>query len=202
MGFPFCEGGSVAEDTREGVVVLDPVVGIDDAVFGGGVADDHLGNARVEDHALAHHAAVGARHQAPILGVGADHVQGSTQHLLSRRVDDGVGLGVDGAAHFVALTPGDVQLVTHAVGQVDAVLAAARGTVVARGQNDVVLDDDGAVPLAQAGATLGHGLGDIEIVVLLGNTRGHTNLRICILWGIILQYIIVSHFREQIKAIG
>ena len=41
----------------------------------------------------------------------------------------------------------------------------------------VVLDDDGAVALTHTGTALGHGLGDIEVVVLLGNTRGHRNLR-------------------------
>lgn len=169
--------GSVAEDTREGVVVLDPVLYVDDAVFGGGVADDHLGNARVEDHALAHHAAVGARHQGAVLGIGADHVQSSAQHLVAGGVDDGVGLGVDRAAHLVALTTGNVQLVPHTVGQIDAVLASSGGTVVARGQDDVILDDDGAVTLPHTGTALGHGLGDIEVVVLLGNARGHRNLR-------------------------
>jgi hypothetical protein len=54
---------------------------------------------------------------------------------------------VDRAAHFVALAAGDVQLVSHAVGQINAVLAASGGTVIARGQNDVVLPSGGRPPL-------------------------------------------------------
>ena len=76
---------------------------------------------------------------------------------------------MDRAAHFIALTAGDLQLFTHAEIQVGTILTSAGGAVVARGDDDVVLDDDGSVFLAQAGASLGDCLGDIKVIIMLGN---------------------------------
>ena len=54
------------------------------------------------------------------------------------------------------------------VGKIVAVLATARGAVVARGDDDVVFDDDGTVFLAQAGASLGNRLRNVQIIIVLG----------------------------------
>ena len=115
---------SISEDTAERIVVVYPGLNVYDAEVLGVISDDDLRDTRVYYHTLAHHAAVGARHQRAILGIGADHVEGPAQHLVAGGVDDGIGLGVDRAAHFVALAAGDVQLVPHTVGKIDAVLAA------------------------------------------------------------------------------
>jgi hypothetical protein len=74
---------------------------------------------------------------------------------------------VNRAAKLVSLSAGDVELVSHTVIEVAAVLSAAGRTVVSGRDDNVVLYDDRAVLFAQAGATLGNRLRDIKIVIML-----------------------------------
>ena len=158
--------GSVAEDTAERIVVLDPVLDLDDAEVGGRIADDDSLDPRVDDLALAHHAGGGSGNQLSALGVHAHHVKRCAQHLLTGGGDDGVGLGVQRAAKLVSLTARNAQRLAHTGADVVAILASARSSVVAGGDDGIVLDDDGTVVLAQAGRSLRDGLGNIQIVVM------------------------------------
>lgn len=80
-------------------------------------------------------------------------------------VDDRVHFGVDRTAELIALPARDTHAVAGAVAQVGAVLAAARRADIAGGDDLVVFDDDRAEVAPQAGAALGDGLGDVEVVV-------------------------------------
>ena len=142
-----------------------------------GVAKDDGGDTGVDDHALAHHAGADVAHDGAVLRVDAGLIQRRAQHLIAGGGDDGVGFGMDRAAHLVALAAGDLQLFAHTKIQIGAVLTATGGAVVARCDDDVVLDDDGAVFFAQAGASLGDRLGDIKIIVVLRLLSGLHFLR-------------------------
>jgi hypothetical protein len=74
---------------------------------------------------------------------------------------------VNRAAKLVSLSAGDVELVSHTVIEVAAVLSAARRAVVSGRYDNVVLDDDSAVLFAQAGATLGDRLRYVKIIIML-----------------------------------
>ena len=82
----------------DGLVVLDPVLHVHHGVFGGGVANDDLGNAGVDDVPAAHGAGGGVVQQLPRDGVPAAEVEGAADALAAGGGDDGVGLCVDGTA--------------------------------------------------------------------------------------------------------
>lgn len=94
-------------------------------------------------------------------------VEGGAQGLAAGGGDDGVGLGVDGAAQLVPLPGWDVQRLAGAVVQIHAVAPPAGGAVVASGDDLVALDENGPIAPAQAGGAPGHRLGDVQIVILL-----------------------------------
>ena len=108
-------------------------------------------------------------HYCPGLPITAHQVQGAAHHVPAAGGDNGVGLGVDAAAQLIPLSPGDLHGLTGAEAHVHAVLPATGRTVVAGGDDLVVLHDDRAVAPAQAGGPLQHRLGDVQIVVFLAD---------------------------------
>ena len=72
---------------------------------------------------------------------------------------------MDTAAQLISLSGGDIQLLPDAVAQLRAVDPAPGRTVLARGDDLVIADDDGAVMPAAAGGTLQHSLGNVQIVI-------------------------------------
>ena len=81
----------------------------------------------------------------------------------------GILLCVECPAKFVPLAGRNIQLLAQTSAFFFAVSKAHRCTVVAGSDDAVILDDDGTVFLAQAGASLGDCLGDIKVIIMLGN---------------------------------
>ena len=90
-----------------------------------------------------------------------DDIDGTANHVASSGGDDCVLFGVYSDTQFVSFALGDVQLFTFAEASVDTVGFAARRSVVAGGDDFVVIDDDGAITPAQAGAAGSHFAGDV-----------------------------------------
>ena len=134
--------------------MLDPIRNADHTVFLFGVSDNHRLNTRIDHRAFAHHAAVGARHRLARLRVRAAKVQRRADHLLARRRNDCIHLGMHGAAKLVSLAARQLQLLTDAPVQISAVLSAARRTVIACGKDAVVLHNNRAKATAHAGRAL------------------------------------------------
>ena len=132
----------------------------DDAAVG--LVVDDLRELCVAEHAAAEEAGLAARERA--VGVDADDVDGRAFHRGRVGVDDGVLLGMDGDAKLVVLAFRDMQALALADAGVDAVGLAARCAVVARADDNVVFDDDGAVAAAQAGRAAADGTRDVEEV--------------------------------------
>ena len=107
---------------------------------------DDLGELGIAQHAAAEQARL-ARGEAAV-GVDADDVDRRPLHRGGVGVDDGVLLGVDGHAELVVLSLRHMEALALTVARVDAVGLAARRAVVARADDDLVLDDDGAVAAA------------------------------------------------------
>ena len=155
---------SIAPLAAEGFVVVDPVRHGDHPVVVLVVADDHLFDAGVDDHALAHGAAAGVGNVPPVR-LHAGEVHRGVDHLVAGGADDGVGLGMDAAAQLIAFAAGNAQLRPDAVAHIGAVLTAPGRANVAGGDHLVVLDDDRAVAAAQAGGAFGYHLRQVEIIV-------------------------------------
>lgn len=132
----------------------------DDAAVG--LVVDDLRELCVAEHAAAEEAGLAARERA--VGVDADDVDRRTVHGGWVGVDDGVLFGVDGDAELVVPAFRDVQALALADAGIDAVGFAARCAVVARADDDVVFDDDGAVAAAQAGRAAADSTRDVKEV--------------------------------------
>ena len=131
------------------------------------VADNDALDTCIDNHTTAHVAGAGIGNQCTCLGIAHGQIKGSADHLASGGCDNGILLGMDTAAQLIALATGNTQLLTTADTQVTAVGTSAGRTVIA-GRNDlIILNDDGADVVAQAGGTLQNGLGDIEIIIML-----------------------------------
>ena len=71
---------------------------------------------------------------------------------------------MDSDAELVVLPLRHVEALALAVARIDAVGLTARRAIVARADDDLVLDDDCAVTASQAGRAAADGLGDVEEV--------------------------------------
>lgn len=151
----------------DGIVVEDPVLHVQNVVGRGGAADDDLRKTGVDDHPAAHRAGEQVRDQLARGDVAPGQIDRAADALAARGGDDGVHLGVDAAAELIALAGGDAEPFADAVAEVDAVAAAARCAVVARGNDLVVADDERPGVRAAAGRTLQHGLRDVEVIAFL-----------------------------------
>ena len=90
-----------------------------------------------------------------------DDIDGAANHVASSGGDDCVLFGVYSDTQFVSFALGDVQLLAFAEASVDTVGFAARRSVVAGGDDFVVIDDNRTIAPAQAGAAGGHFAGDV-----------------------------------------
>ena len=87
-------------------------------------------------------------------------------HAVYSRLDDGILFGVDAAAKFVVLTAGDMELLpkaSHFLTMGDALWRS----IVARGKDLPVLDQNGTYLSAQTGGALRYRLGNVQIIVFL-----------------------------------
>ena len=96
-----------------------------------------------------------------------DEIDIAADAFVAGRGDDRVGLGMHAAAQLIPLAARHAHLLAHAVAEVGAVFPPAWRAVVAGRHDLVVADDDRAVLPAQAGRPLQHGLGDVQVIVLL-----------------------------------
>ena len=141
---------------------------------------DDLGEFGIAQHAAAEQARL-ARCETAV-SVDADDVDRRAFHRRGVGIDDGVLLGVDGHAELIVLPLRHVEALALTVARVDAVGLAARRAVVARADDDLVLDDDGTVAAAQAGRAAADGLSAVEEVfrpvgtmLFLNNERSPLN---------------------------
>jgi hypothetical protein len=74
---------------------------------------------------------------------------------------------VNRAAHFISLSSGYLKLISDAEIYVGTVFSASRRAVVARGYDNVVLDDNSAEVAAHTGGSLGNRFGYIKIIIVL-----------------------------------
>ena len=156
--FSFRPGG-------EGVVLLDPLLDIGNRVgIRAGAADD-LSDAGVDNQAAAHGAGGGVGKVLSGGGVLPGEVEGAAHHIPAGGGNDGVGLGMDGAAEFIAFAPGDIHQLPGAAAHIHAVFAPSGRAVVAGGDDLVIFYDNRAVAAAQAGCPADDGFGNIEVIV-------------------------------------
>ena len=99
---------SITERPVQRFVVGDPVPHVDDPEFVEGVADVDLGDAGVDDQALAHGATRGVFDIFAGVDFFADQIHCAADHLLPGGADNRVGLGVDAAAELVTFAAGDL----------------------------------------------------------------------------------------------
>ena len=147
--------------------MLYPTLDVDGGVFVVGVADYNGGNACVDYHSLAHGAWLNIAVKLTCFCVVTGKVNGSINGVASGGGNDGVCLGMNASAQFIALTLGDIQLFTGAVAQIAAVQAASGSAHIACGNYLVIFYDYSAEIPAQAGASFKNGLGDIKVIVYL-----------------------------------
>lgn len=86
-------------------------------------------------------------------------------HAIYSRLDDGILFGVDTAAKFVVLTAGDMELLpkaSHFLTMGDALWRS----IVARGKDLPVLDQNGTYLSAQTGGALGNHLSDFHKITV------------------------------------
>ena len=150
---------------EDGLVVVDPFLDGDDAIFCRAVADDDVFDSGVDDLPLAHGAGGRIRQQLVRLRLPADEIERRPEHVLARGRDDGVRFSVDAAAELIALAGRNVQRLPHAEVQIRAVLPPARSPIISRGNNLVIPDDDGPVFSPQAGAALQDRIGDVKVII-------------------------------------
>ena len=97
--------------------------------------------------------------------VGAVERRALDGDAVDGRLDDGVLLGVDGAAELVALAGGDAQLIAQTA-DVETVSHAARGAVVPGREDALVAHEDGADLAAQTGGAGRRLTGELEEVLV------------------------------------
>lgn len=107
-----------------------------------GIFVDYARDAGVDDH-------FGADGAGLMGAVKSRSVHGDAEF---RRLDDGVLFRMDGVAKLLTGTAGDAHLVAHTLALVAAVEDAGGRAVVARGEDALVLDDDGADGASFSGA--------------------------------------------------
>ena len=107
-----------------------------------GIFVDYARDAGVDDH-------FGADGAGLMGAVKSRSVHGDAEF---RRLDDGVLFRMDGVAKLLTGAAGDAHLVAHTLALVAAVEDAGGRAVVARGEDALVLDDDGADGASFSGA--------------------------------------------------
>lgn len=165
----FCEnyGLSVSLYCVKGLVVFNPFFHIKSSEMFLCVADNHAGDACVDNHTLAHGTGTGVFNISTCDCIFAYKVECGAYHTLAGSVDNGVLLCVHTAAKLVSFTAGYVVCFSYAVTEINAVFSASGSTHITCGNNLVVVYDDCAVVASQTGATLKYGFCNIQIIVFL-----------------------------------
>ena len=130
------------------------------------ITDDDTVDTCVDYHSLTHETAAGTAYDRAVSGVGTAHIEGGTEHLISRCGDYGICLGVNGTAKLIPLAAGDLKLIPHAVTEVGAVDSSSGSTVVARGDDSIIFYNNCTVMLSETRAALRYGFGNIKVIIV------------------------------------
>ena len=157
---------SVTEGVVKGIVVIYPVVYVDDTEFAAVVANNDGIDAGVDYHALAH-AAAASVFDIVTGGTFFSHkIKGGAYHVFSCGADDCVCFGMNAAAKFISFAPGNVEFFSSAPAKVAAVLSAAGCTGITGGDYLVVFYDYCTVFPAKAGSAFKNSFGDVEVIIV------------------------------------
>ena len=157
---------SVTEGVVKGIVVIYPVVYVDDTEFAAVVANNDGIDAGVDYHALAH-AAAASVFDIVAGGTFFSHkIKGGAYHVFSCGADDCVRFRMNAAAKFVTFASRDVKLFSSAPAKVAAVFSAAGSPGISGGDYLVVFYDDRAVFSAKAGSAFKNALCNIKVIIM------------------------------------
>ena len=134
----------ISEFEVQRLIVLYPILNLDNTEILLGVAYDNSLDTGVDDGSLAHSAGVRVLYVAPV-EIYADEIESGAEHIVSRCMYDSVCFSVNGTAELISFASGYIELVSGAIAEVAAVLSASGSACVACGNDLVIFYDDSTV---------------------------------------------------------